>query len=139
MKRFYGHVSAIQPALQKRPKVLHAVRVDVALNVCFRMVDDLVSVILFQAPIRNQFIGKYFGTLADFFIYDRLKGFFATIFNDLRVDFSTTLKQPHNNGFASYTPSGDSLCSFAGVHVAGLAADEGFVNFYFATHLFEGT
>ena len=45
MERFNTYISTFDRALQQTPEILHAVRMDVPINVRLGMVNDLVSVV----------------------------------------------------------------------------------------------
>ena len=49
MKRFDAHIRAINESLQERPEILQLARVNCAVNIHFRMVDDFVGVIGIRA------------------------------------------------------------------------------------------
>src|SRR6266498_3364651 len=58
VKRFHGNVGAVQSALQQTPEILKRVRVNSAVNVTFKVVNDLVGVLVGNRKgIRNKFIG----------------------------------------------------------------------------------
>src|SRR5207245_4805403 len=52
-----------------------------------------------------------------------------------RPHFAAALYHSHNDGLALAARSGDSLCAFVLVHVAGLAPDESLINFNFTGQL----
>lgn len=53
MKRFDTHICALDGALQERPEVLNAIRVDRAVNVLLSVIHNLVRV-LRQSIVRRQ-------------------------------------------------------------------------------------
>src|SRR2546428_875560 len=55
MKRFDADVCSLKAAFQQAPKILQSVRVDVPLDVAFRVVNRLVDVISIKSLIRHQF------------------------------------------------------------------------------------
>jgi hypothetical protein len=61
MERLDADVGSFQAALQQRPEILDAIRVNIAANVLFGMIHKLMNVILVESGIRRQFISEYFG------------------------------------------------------------------------------
>src|SRR5438309_11426515 len=59
MEWLYGHVGSVQSALQQRPEILKTICMDSAIHVFHRMVNNLVLVLIFQAPVSVQFVGKH--------------------------------------------------------------------------------
>src|SRR5665213_176481 len=98
--RFDAHVGTIQAALQETPEVLHTVRVDVAANVLFSMIDDLMNELLFKSPVRNQFVGEDVRAGCDIGLDVRLKSILLTIRNNGSLDLPAALKHSHHNGLA---------------------------------------
>jgi hypothetical protein len=52
VKRLDVDVRATQTTLQKRPKIINPVRVNVSLNISFEAVNEMVYVLVFHAPFR---------------------------------------------------------------------------------------
>src|SRR6266513_3777832 len=76
MKRLDVHIRAFQRALEKRPKVLKAVNVDVSLSVRNRVVDYVVNVLVGEFVVRTKLVRK------------NLRSFFNVCTN-LRIEFAT--------------------------------------------------
>jgi len=57
--------------------------------------------------------------------------------NDCSPHFATPLDHAHNDCFILRAGAGDFLPALVGVHIAGLAADEGFIRFDLARELVE--
>ena len=65
MERFHRNVSAFEPALQERPKVLKAVCVHLSIYISVRVIDNLVRVFGSESKIGAPLIGREFGTGCD--------------------------------------------------------------------------
>ena len=52
MKRFHGNIGSFQRAFQQAPEVLHAVRMDMALDVLDGMIDNFMDELGIQSFIR---------------------------------------------------------------------------------------
>src|SRR5260370_39884511 len=61
MERFDADIGALKTTLEQRPKILNSVRVDIALNVGFGVVNDLVRIVRFEATVTNPCIGEHLG------------------------------------------------------------------------------
>src|SRR5437016_5789154 len=66
--------------------------------------------------------------LADF----SLQGFLFAVRNNGSADLAAALQNAHHGSLVFANCTSDATPSFLGVHVAGLAANEGFVSFHFA-------
>ena len=86
MERLDADIGAVQPALQEAPEVLHAVSVDIAVDVFYRVIDDRVIVIISESVIGFQLVDKERASSFDVFA-DSLLGFFfaASINAKMRV------------------------------------------------------
>ena len=130
MKRLNGNVRALEAALQQAPKILKAVRVDVAFNVFYGMVNYLVDVLI-KSAIRAKIIGYQFRArcyvLSDRFVNDML----ATARDYFNLDrAAVSFEQSHNGDLADKARLGsDLLRSLVLVHESGSAADERLIRF----------
>src|ERR1035437_1193333 len=137
VERLNADVRAMQTALQETPEILHGVGVDVPIHVFDGVVDDGVLIIAFKTIIGFQFIAKDGSARFDSFADQGLKVFLLSSIDVLRYDLAATLHHPEHNFFALRSAAGDFLGTLRLVHIPGLAADEGFVYFNFATQLIE--
>jgi hypothetical protein len=135
VERFDADVRALKLSLDERPKVLHAVRVDVAVRVLDRVIDNLVFEVLVQAVVRQQFIGKNRGSRFHVFVDLALKFGLAPILYVHYADISASLQHAEHNLFILAASAADNASALRLMHVARFAADEGFVNLYFAIKL----
>lgn len=132
----YAHVCPFDRPLQKRPEVLHSVRVNRSFRIAFRMVDDLMRVVCGKAVIALAFIGVDFRSrehvvthvaLQDFL----LRGFHMPQDHAARLVPSAALKQSLDwRHHVRATAQSLLLRSLLGVHDSGAATDERFVHFY---------
>ena len=142
MERFDAHVGALECPLQQAPEVFAAVGVDVSVDVCLSVVDDVVNVVAGEVVVGRMRIGVDGGTGCNMLRHDgREVGALAT-----RDDFqphladtalAVTVEQTHDGNLARHRSAlRDATAGTHGlVHVAGLAADVGFVNLDFTTEL----
>ena len=110
-------------------EVFHAIRMDFAAHVLFRVVDDLVDKLTFQPPVGKQFVREHFGAGSNVLLISFCRVFLFRL--------ATTWPAPDR-----HAPACPLLPPFrlrrvrgpfrplAGVHVAGLAPDEGFIYFH---------
>ena len=64
MERLNTNVRALDGALQETPEVLQAIRVNIAVHVRLRVVDDLVSVFRVQSIVGLQLVAQRFSSRA---------------------------------------------------------------------------
>jgi len=139
VERFYADVRAFQSALQEAPKILHAVGVDLPVNVFLCMVNHLMSEILMvQTMIGKQRIGIDRTTCADVLPNLSLQDVLAARGNNIGADFATALQySEHSNLVLFASLPFYNLAALALVHVACRATDESFVHFHFLTEATE--
>ena len=137
MKRFDGYIGAIDATLQERPKVFDSVRMDLAVNIFFSMIDNVMHVLFVKPFIRRPAIREYMRSLADVSLDVILKRLLIGVSNNHRSDFAMTREQAHNGNLADSATALDSLLAFPLVHVPRFAADVRFVNLDVAGHFLE--
>ena len=131
MKRFDTHIRAMDTALEKRPEILKAIRVYAAIHVLNSVIYNLVRIVASEPFIGEQGIGVECCASRDVFAYFVLQYSLTATRNNLRANLPATLQNPENSSFVLGSSSSDSTLAFGQVHVASLATDERFVNFYF--------
>jgi hypothetical protein len=57
MERFDGYIGALEGALQETPEVLKAIGMDLAINVCLGVIDDVVNVVTAESLIGEMRVG----------------------------------------------------------------------------------
>ena len=133
---FNAHIRSLESALQQTPEIFQTVCVNLPVYVTFRMIHDLMNVLLIQSPIRVAIIGRQVRAKLNIVLHHSVKGAFVTIWNYLRSHFaSATLKESSNDGFIGHALSKSRCacsCFLVLVHESRLAADESFVNFNMA-------
>lgn len=131
MERLNANVGALQSALQKRPEVFESVGMHLPVNVAFRVVNHIVSVVTDKPFVGLQSVSEKRGhggnVLSDF----PLNHVLTSIRNDLCADFSATLKHTHDDSLVVRAALHNPATMHVRVHVASLAADESFVHFHF--------
>jgi len=119
-----GNVGTLETPFQETPEVLKAVSVNLSVNICLSMVDDLVRELLIQTPIGDQFVSVDIRSLADVLLNDGLKGLYRPVLNYGRSNFAAALEHSHHDGLFERV-----VFPLGSVHVAGLTANEGLVYF----------
>lgn len=138
MKRHDTNVCTFEATLQETPKVFNAVRVDVAINVSFGVIDDLMNEIGIQANVGSPHIREEDRGVCYVLSHRALQGFFISVRSNLRSRSAVTLNRSHDDCFANAAASLSLGFAFPLVDVARLAADECFecfVGFNFAGKL----
>lgn len=140
MERLDRNVRAIDARFEQRPEVFHPIRVNMPVNVLLRVVDDLVRVVAIQDIVGEQFIGDDFRPTTNALSHHAAQIMLATSLYVLDMNSARlALKQAEHDLLSERAASLDALGAFASVHVAGFAADKGFVGFHSARHLSEST
>jgi len=120
MKRLDTNIGALDGALQETPEFLQAVSVDGAINIGFRMVNDLVRVLI-KALVGLQrilvYLGAGFNCLAHFFL--KLTLLARANYRCFHLS-RLTIKQARYNRLAFWPVSVDFLFALIGVHVPRL-------------------
>src|SRR5258706_11113012 len=125
MKWLDTNIRALDRTLEKRPVILKSVRVNLAVNVSLRVIDDAANVFIFHLVIAGMRIGVDARTLFDVFTHSRLKDGSRSRRNDHCADFAMTFEKSHNRDLANHASGrklGSRLSGF--VHVRRFAADE---------------
>src|ERR1700722_4707945 len=98
MERFNTHIGTADRALQEAPEVLHAVSVDVAVNVALSVVNDLVRIVRIQRVVREKFIGHDFRSAPNVLANDRCQFVLPASLDVLNMDASRVpLQKPEDN------------------------------------------
>jgi hypothetical protein len=130
-------VGSVDSALQEAPKVLQSIRVDLAVNVLYRMIDHLMLELV-KAAVGLQGIRVEccpgFDVLPDF----GLKRFLFAIRNHSGADGAVlsilaAFEDSHNCGLILAAGAGDLSGAYCLVHVARFLADESFIGFDMAS------
>ena len=129
-------IGAMDATLQETPEVFRSVGVNLPVNIRYGVVNHLMGEVVTKTLVRLQGVAVQlrsdFNVLADQIV----KFWLATRCYYLRANLSAALQNRRNNRLALSTSTSDLACPFVGVHVAGLAADESFINFDFASQAF---
>lgn len=128
MKRLNANIRAFDRTLQKTPKVLNAVRVNISPNILNGMVNNLMDVFSVKAAIRLA-VRKKFRAGLNKVPNAFMKRLAVSIFDDSSSDFALTLKQSHHGNFTNRPAPFNHRFPFALVHVARFAANVCFINF----------
>ena len=136
MKWLDTHVGSANGSLQETPEVFESVRVARSVNVCFRVVDNLVGILGVQPIVGLQRIGVESSALRYVIPDLGLKVMLAPKVYDGRANLaSLSFKQTEHNSLTNWAASGYLCRSFVRVHVAGFTADKGFIRFDRTSHL----
>src|SRR5471030_723495 len=132
VKRLNADVGPMQATFQETPEVLHRVGVNVAIHVLNGVVDDGVLIVRLQAIVGFQFIAEYRRARFDAFADQRLKLILLSGIN-VTGDYPPAALHHSEHNLLAVRSATMNLCGpLASVHIPRLAADEGFVNLYFA-------
>jgi hypothetical protein len=139
MKRLDINVGSFDRALEQAPEVFQPVRVNVALSIANRMVDDLGNIILVHADIGAKRIGMQFRAFQDVLAHVALHLVIASGLQYRQVDprgltRRGALKKTLN--WSLELPARNVLL-FCGVLELVPASDKGFIGFDAPTHLNE--
>src|SRR6266545_1686251 len=142
VKGLDAHVGALDRPLQESPEVLHPIRVDAALDVGFRVVDDAMGVGVSQPVIGVERIGIDARAKLDMGANFRGECLAAHVRDVLDLDAAVAVRavpfqEPHDGGLVHAASAPDLRGPLRLVHEAGLAADEGLIGFHFPGHLHE--
>src|SRR2546426_6560924 len=132
MKWFHTHVGSGDAALQQRPEILKAVGVYATVYILAGVVNYLMRVFSCETFIGLEGVGVERSASTDMPAYFFLQHSFATAGNYTGADLSATFQDTHNRSLVFRASTSDTALALANVHVPSLAADEGFVYFYFA-------
>src|ERR1035438_2497681 len=88
MKRLDSNVGSLEAALQQRPEVLKAVRVDAPVNVPLGMVDELMHEFLFEFVVGHKIVGIDSGAVFDVAEDFVLQDFAAGVRDNLSADLA---------------------------------------------------
>jgi len=128
MERFDANVGAFQAALEKRPKVLKAVRVYLPIYISVRVVDDLVSVVRSKPEVSTPFISGQLRAGFDVLTDHSLHICALTVRDNFSADLAATLKDSDNDCLSTWATL-HNFRPLALVHEPGLTADERFIHF----------
>src|ERR1700722_11931926 len=101
MERFYANVCPFQAALEKRPKVLQSIGVNLAVNVSLCVIYDAVGEMFWQSDIGHKVIGIDGASGLDMLVNFTLKHGPFAIRHYGGSDFAFTVEQSENFGFAA--------------------------------------
>src|SRR5438552_9780815 len=132
MKRFHTHIGSRDAALEQRPEVFKAVGVYATAYILAGVVNHLMRVFSCETFIGLEGIGVERSASSDMPAYFFLQHSFATAGNYSGANLSATFQDTHNRSLVFRASTSDTALALANVHVPSLAADEGFVYFYFA-------
>src|ERR1022692_464178 len=135
MERLDADVSPVECPLQETPEVFHRVGVYVTVNVFNGMIDYGVLIFSLKPFVRFQFIAEDSGTGFNLFVDVFVKFFLPAIVNHEGPNLPAALDHAHHDGLVFSASTSDALFAFRLVHVARLAADEGFVYFNLTAQL----
>src|SRR6476469_4844684 len=124
------NVRATKTALQQTPEVLQAVRVDLAIDVLFGVVDYVMNIFPLEPEVRFQFVRVHTRSLFDVLLNVGNNSNESRIFDDLGPDMSITLQDALDANLADCAAALASQFLDLGrfVHVPRFAANEGLVN-----------
>src|SRR6266536_1810134 len=126
MDRFYSNGGSTKAALQQRPKVLHALYVNLPIDVLLKMVHKLMFVLRFEIVVASELISHNRRTRLNKVAHCPMHGGILAISNHPRLDLSAALKCANDHSLSVSALHPDAIAettAFALVHVASLATD----------------
>jgi len=144
MERHHADVGAFDGALKQRPEVVEAVDVDLALDVFLAVVDHAVNVVVLQALVGQERVGKDFGARLHVLAHLGLEPSLASIRDDAKANgavlsaFAVVFHKAHDRDLAHAASALDHPLAAVLVHETRFAADECFIHFSRAAELIEG-
>jgi hypothetical protein len=131
-------VSSFETAFGQTPKVLHAIRVNLAVNVlASAMIHHSMHVLDAQPLVAPQGVRENVSARHHVPPHVPLKRFLLLIGNDTDANLAATLKNALSNRLANRAPTMNALLSLGRMHELCFAADERFVRLNFAFELFK--
>jgi hypothetical protein len=130
-------VGAVQSALEKRPEVLHVVRVNLPIDVPLGVIDNAMIVVGFESGVRTERICVNGCSRLNRVANDPVQRGALGISDDLSTNKSAALDHADNGGLIRAARAGDLPSAFPLVHVPRLAADVSLVHFNRARKLVE--
>jgi len=141
VERLDADVRAAKSALQETPEILNSVGVDIALGVGFGVVDEVMDVVSLKPEVGVSFIGEKMRAGFDVLANGHVQASPTSIIQDSDAHLSAALQHRMNRNLPNWSASltlHDALLAVL-VHIANLAADEGFVDFDFTIQLAAAT
>src|SRR5258707_4042263 len=135
MKRFNAHIGSIDAALQERPEVFDPVRVNLTVNILLSMVDHVMRVFILKFGIRRKGVTVNSRSGLNVASNFAVKRATAHVRHNHSANLAVSFKKAHDSDFALAARAVDSASANVRVRIAGLAADECFVNFDVARKL----
>src|SRR5205814_1179999 len=137
MEWFNTDIGSAQPTFQQRPEILKGVGMHRSVNVSNRVIDYLMGVLANQTFIGKQLIGVESGASLDTLLNFLLHNLLATVLDNNGFDSAAPLHKTNDSSFSLAASSSDAAFLLGNVHVAGFAADEGFVYFDLTAELLQ--
>ena len=134
-----GDVGSLEGAFQQAPEVLDAVGVDATDDVLVDVVDGGVEVVQGEPAVGGGGVSVNVGVEFNIAANGSLKGVIVSVGDDASPDLTATLQKALHNRLTHWAAATYSFRPLPLMHVLGLAAYEGFVNFYLARQLSEGS
>lgn len=134
MKRLDAHIGSLEATLEKRPKVLYAVGMNLAVNVLLRVVNHLMDVLLMKAAITLPCVREEFRARFDITSHFGVQGQLRSVVDNLRSHLAVALQESHDGNLARAARTRNLSAVLAPVHVAGEAADVSLIRFDLAAH-----
>jgi hypothetical protein len=131
VKRLYGNIGSMQPALYETPEVLKGVRVNAAMDVLGGMIYDLMVVFAIKSGISPERVCVESRASLDVFPDERLQVVLTALRYDLSPNFPATLHESDYDRLVIVYATSEFIATGL-VHVPRFAADEGLIYFNFA-------
>jgi hypothetical protein len=129
MEWFNRNVGSIMRPFKETPKVLDSVRLNIATNIFFRVINNALLVLAGHPPIVSRFVTHKVGTFPHVAANVAALGWRCAVIGNGCANFATALKGADNGSLAASVAALLLNLGLAPlVHVPGFAADQGFVD-----------
>src|SRR5581483_6911764 len=129
MERLNRNISSRNSALEQRPKVLKAIRVNLPIDILNGVIHNLMCVFSSESLVGLEGIG--IESRASFYVltYFRLQSMFFAVRNYRGANLSATFKDSEHSRFIFRSCSRDASATLGNVHVSGFAPDKCLIYF----------
>jgi hypothetical protein len=138
MWRIDRNVCPVDCALQQAPKILHAIRVNMAVNICLGVVNHIMDVFDFRLmPPSGESVGIEIRSRLNGGSNYRQERFLFHVGNNLGPNLAAALQNAVNDCLASAAGPLDGLLATAKVYVLCLSANKCLIRFHPTAELFK--
>src|SRR5579862_4267500 len=128
MERLDRNISALQSALEKRPKVFEAIGVNLPINILLSVVDDLVLVVVpLESLIGHEVVGIDRAACFDMRFNFGVKDLATASWNHIGVNLATALQDTEHRDLVAHSVVHNNAVALVVVHEARSTANESLI------------